>query len=257
MVAAAANQFVAPPALGRPVRRYHHDPYSACVLEPIATCSSPQPLLSSTTTASTSVSSHNKAVVEENEVVGGNGLPSLCSPDAMVHIGLVEFKYGALEFYLPFSVQVGEAVVTEGDRGEDLGIVRAITSLPALPPHVEVRVLRLATPRDVKQYRALCEKESEALRKMRSLAQQVKCPAYIKDVMYQLDGRKITCIIVRNVRTYVDFRRLQRVAFDVFRCRVWFAYLDEIALPRAAAGVAAFTQCGTRWRAPRGARIRS
>nr|CCC92944.1 unnamed protein product [Trypanosoma congolense IL3000] len=252
MVATTLQNDVTPFAFNRRIGRYHNNPYAAYVLE----CSEEPPRSAPAATTPPQALSVSVAAASTNEEDEEHGSPSLCSPDAMVHIGLVEFKYGVQEFYLPFAIQVGEMVVTEGDRGEDLGLVRLVTSLSSLPSHVGMRVLRIATPRDVEQHRVNSERETEALRKMRSLAQQVKCPAYIKDVMYQLDGRKITCIIVRNVRTFIDFRRLQRVAFDVFRCRLWFAYLDEIPMPRGVATGPSLLHCNTRCRGSRAGRTR-
>lgn len=47
--------------------------------------------------------------------------------------------------------------------------------------------------------------------------------------MMQLDAKKITLVIFREKNNFFyDFRAFQRQVYDMFRCRVWFSYLDEI-----------------------------
>ncbi|KAG5467079.1 hypothetical protein LSCM1_01260 [Leishmania martiniquensis] len=138
----------------------------------------------------------------------------------------VAFKYGRKPFLTAFPVCMGEMVVVEGDRGIDLGIVD--DACTALLADKTLQIIRRATAEETAQHRSRSVKEQEALLTMRSLAAQVHCPTHVEDTMFQLDGKKITVIISRTSRTFVDFRRLQRALFDVYRCRIWFAYLDEI-----------------------------
>ncbi|RNF11091.1 uncharacterized protein Tco025E_06701 [Trypanosoma conorhini] len=203
------------------VRWYRHNPYGPCVSEPLpAIAAAPAPFA---------------AALDAPFLVdaGLNATPPVVLPtedakDPVSCTGLVGFKYGVKKFQAPFSVKVGDALVTEGDRGEDLGFVKLVEPLSSKPNQTRVKVLRAATPEDLECHNAIAAKEKKALGTMCMLAWKVRCPAHIKDVMYQLDGRKITVIIARESRSFVDFRRFQRAAFEVFRCRVWCAYLDEI-----------------------------
>ncbi|KAL7705427.1 hypothetical protein N2W54_000389 [Lotmaria passim] len=47
---------------------------------------------------------------------------------------------------------------------------------------------------------------------------------------YQFTREKITLFVSRPSRSiFVDFRRMQRKLYRTFRCRIWIAYMDEIA----------------------------
>lgn len=150
-------------------------------------------------------------------------LPAAIPPQTLVY---VSFKYGKKLFIADMSLYIGSKVVVEGDRGIDLGIVGEVCMTPCNTK--PLRVLRRATADDEVKHAERLTRERDALSLMRSTAKQVECPAYIEDTMFQLDGKKITVVISRSSRSFVDFRRLQRALFDTFRCRIWFAYLDEI-----------------------------
>ncbi|KPA76667.1 hypothetical protein ABB37_07518 [Leptomonas pyrrhocoris] len=50
------------------------------------------------------------------------------------------------------------------------------------------------------------------------------------DCEYQFTREKITLFVSRPSRSvFVDFRRMQRKLYRTFRCRIWIAYMDEIA----------------------------
>ncbi|KAH9601776.1 PSP1 [Trypanosoma melophagium] len=262
---------VAAPRVGhgiRVIRRYRHDPYGARVLEPLpavlaaiaatstSTTSSinsaggltPATSISTPTTTTTPTAAGEEETTNAGmDCVARDILPTVRGKGTAVYTGIVAFKYGAKEFNTTTRVRVGDAVVVDGDRGEDLGFVQSVTAQNIVNHNninnnnnhfalVGERVRRIATAEDLQQHQARAQKEEEALCTMRMLAKEVKCPAFIQDIMYQLDSRKITVIIARESRSYVDFRRLQRAAFDVFRCRVWCEYLDEITAPQLGSG---------------------
>ncbi|RNF03247.1 hypothetical protein TraAM80_05953 [Trypanosoma rangeli] len=208
------------------VRWYRHNPYGPYVSEPVSavTCAPAMFTAALDPPSLAEISLKAKAT---------DASPTENTKETVGCTGLLGFKYGVKRFHAPFGVQVGDALVTEGDRGEDLGFVKLVEPFSGKPSRDGVRVLRAATPEDLECHNALAEKEKMALSTMCMLAWKVRCPAYIKDVMYQFDGRKITVIIARKSGSFVDFRRLQRAAFEVFCCRVWCAYLDEIVVPQA------------------------
>lgn len=143
---------------------------------------------------------------------------------------VVAFKYGVKVMTAPFPVEVGLMLIVEGDRGYDCAkVLHAAHNLQAQAPHQRLpTALRVASPADLEEAVRRAEKEKQALMQLQKLASTTDFTARVVDVMYQLDGKKITIIVERESRIFVDFRRLQRAAFDYFRCRVWFAYLDEV-----------------------------
>ncbi|CAD2216522.1 hypothetical protein AGDE_00763 [Angomonas deanei] len=141
-----------------------------------------------------------------------------------LHHYYISFKYGKKIFSSTLRLDPQERVVVEGDRGVDLGVVEGAAPYTEGAP----KIIRPATFEDQKQDETRARKEAETLPRMQSLALDVGCLGKVVDVMMQLDEKKITVIICRETKDFVDFRRLQRAAFDAFRCRVWFSYLDEI-----------------------------
>jgi hypothetical protein len=222
------------------VKVYRHEPYAASLITPASPADAAF-VCCHTRTLKTSPSSHNlpspaRSISDAALPSGGASdytpaSPALYVPKPAVSFSpqtpiWVAFKYGHKPFLAPFPVHTGEKVVVEGDRGVDLGIVGDACLMQGGPR--PLAVLRRATAEDEAKHAERSLKEAEALQTMRSLALQVDCPAHVEDAMFQLDGKKITVIISRTTRSFVDFRRLQRALFDVYRCRIWFAYLDEI-----------------------------
>ncbi|AYU83304.1 PSP1 C-terminal conserved region containing protein, putative [Leishmania donovani] len=223
------------------VKVYRHEPYAASLITPASPAEaalvcchqrSPKSPASSYATSSPARSILDAALPSAQVAAypSHHAAASLALPMPMAHPAhtavWVAFKYGRKPFVAAFQVCIGEMVIVEGDRGIDLGIVDDACTTP-LPEKV-LFILRRATAEDTTQHHRRTVKEQEALQTMRSLATQVHCPTHVEDAMFQLDGKKITVIISRASRSFVDFRRLQRSLFDVYRCRIWFAYLDEI-----------------------------
>lgn len=70
--------------------------------------------------------------------------------------------------------------------------------------------------------KALTEAEFELLRLSREVA-LVECE-------YQFTKEKLTLYVKRPLRSiFVDFRHMQRKLYRTFRCRIWIAYMDEVA----------------------------
>ncbi|KPI87959.1 hypothetical protein ABL78_2950 [Leptomonas seymouri] len=69
---------------------------------------------------------------------------------------------------------------------------------------------------------SLTEEELHTLELSRQVA--------LVDCEYQFTREKITLFVSRPSRSiFVDFRRMQRRLYRIFRCRIWIAYMDEIA----------------------------
>ncbi|KPA86634.1 hypothetical protein ABB37_00740 [Leptomonas pyrrhocoris] len=239
-MSANSSQTSVPSSLSGQVRVYRHEPYAASLITPASPADAafvcchtraaksppsiwnlPSPARSISDSALSSGGISDYSPVSSALFVPK--APATFSPQTPVWIA---FKYGRKPFRASFALHAGDKVVVEGDRGVDLGIVGDACLMQGGPrPQT---VLRRASAEDEAKHAERSLKEQEALRTMRTLAAQVDCPAHVEDAMFQLDGKKITVIISRTTRSFVDFRRLQRALFDVYRCRIWFAYLDEI-----------------------------
>lgn len=136
-----------------------------------------------------------------------------------VRYAFVRMKYDTMTFVAPFRVAVGDLVVVEGDRGENLGEVQDI--LAEKPSYaVTARILRKATPRDREQLEAKRQKELQATRSSQSLADSLGLSLTIADTEFQFDYGKLT-VYFRSKSRHTDFRKLQRGLFREFRCRIW------------------------------------
>jgi len=141
---------------------------------------------------------------------------------------IIRFKHETATFLAPFRISVGDTVVVEGDRGENIGTVREIRMET---PTFEVikKVLRRATEKDYESLSLQREREDEVVRATQQLAEHLGLHGTIEDAEYQFDLNKLTIFVRRpSSKTFVDFRKLQRSLFREFRCRIWCAYMDEI-----------------------------
>ena len=156
---------------------------------------------------------------------------AMISPAPSVHsvrYAVIKFKQETTTFIAPFRIVVGDTVVVEGDRGENVGIVQEITQVQ---PSFEVtkNIIRRATDKDLATLQAQREREQAALDFTQSLASTLGLHATIEDVEYQFDLNKLTIFVRRSAKGgFVDFRKLQRSLFREFRCRIWCAYMDEV-----------------------------
>jgi len=130
----------------------------------------------------------------------------------------VEFKRGR-GIYTSYLVDhhVGDMVVVEGDRGQDMG--RVLEILPAKGPSV-ARVERRATQKDIDTLASLRKEETAAVCLCQQRVREFGIKNMkIEDVEFQFDHQKAT--IYFSSHGSVDFRQLQRQLFRDFRCRVW------------------------------------
>jgi hypothetical protein len=173
---------------------------------------SPIPSVSLAAGAPTRATSAAESIAEASE----------CSADEAgsnkTHYAIVRFKHDSYPYLAPFRVSVGDYVIVSGDRGENMGVVKSITTDKPRRP-VGSKVLRKASPAEVAHLHALREKEANAVAVCRKAVKELALNMVIVDTEYQLDASKLT--IFFDSKVSVDFRRLQRVLFREFRCRVW------------------------------------
>lgn len=152
--------------------------------------------------------------------------PVFFDPGTPVVIG---FKYGIKIMVASFPLEQGLHVIVPGDRDYDCGKVlsECKTHLPN-PLSSLPEVIRVTTQADLEDINQRDIEEKNMLKRVRKIAKEINFPAAVLDVMYQLRFTKVTIIIERKGKSFVDFRRLQRAAYKLCHCRVWVAYLDEV-----------------------------
>lgn len=173
----------------------------------------------------------------------------------------VEFKSGRTEIFYVLEVDadpqvrctVGDLVIVEADRGEDLGRITAeisvarmrscisgsgdsagdakneiSTELAALLRSKEIipkRIHRLALPQDMKLLQAKAQEEALAMVRCQSRIRQKKLPMEVVDAEYQWDRNKLTFYFVADRR--IDFRELVRDLFRIYKTRIWMCAVDK------------------------------
>jgi cell fate regulator YaaT (PSP1 superfamily) len=180
----------------------------------------------------------------------------------------VEFKSGRTEiFYVleeegapEIPCKVGDLVIVEADRGEDLGKVTAEISVAKMRSFISSsssddvslgedenqdknqispelatllkskeiipkRIHRLATQSDLKMLQAKSQEEALAMVRCQSRIRQKKLPMDVVDAEYQWDRNKLTFFFVADRR--IDFRELVRDLFRIYKTRIWMCAVDK------------------------------
>lgn len=128
----------------------------------------------------------------------------------------------------------GVVVVFEGDRGEEMGVVKSVRAVryadARMLSHMP-RFIRIATSEEGSMLQQLREVEDvTVLTRLKALAKEVRFPVgTLEDAAMQADRQRLTIYLNRRSKQMLDFRKLQRVAFREFHCRIWFVYVDELS----------------------------
>ena len=171
--------------------------------------------------------------------VGGPPTPVAARPDAGAASGagaapalqLVEvlFKGKRREYFhaqVAPPLHVGEYVVVEAERGQDLGLVTALDTLAerkcrrcgreiSEPPR---KVLRRAAPADVERALRLRAEEPEIRRRARESVERRGLKMKISDAEWRWDRNKLLFYFTAEKR--VDFRELVRELAHTFHTRI-------------------------------------
>ncbi|KAI7832589.1 PSP1 C-terminal conserved region-domain-containing protein [Gamsiella multidivaricata] len=161
---------------------------------------------------------------------------------------VVEFKAGRSDlFYVSensgLSLQRGDLVMVEADRGKDLG---KITNDSITPQQVQAlqkkhaeaaavaaqhegqrapkeihpkRIFRMAHPTEIAQLVNKSQDEIKAMMVCQTKVRQKKLPMEVVDAEYQWDRRKLTFYFQAEHR--IDFRELVRELFKIYKTRIW------------------------------------
>ena len=117
-------------------------------------------------------------------------------------------------------INVGDYVLTEADRGFDIGKVTAVIWRPTLAETKGAKmIVRTATVSEIHQLPQKAEREARALQLCQTKAAELGLPMTITGAEFQFDGKKLTFYYTAS--SYVDFRGLVRTLFKIFGTRIW------------------------------------
>ncbi|KAH0785572.1 PSP1 C-terminal conserved region family protein [Histomonas meleagridis] len=140
---------------------------------------------------------------------------------------LVQFHQNrVLTFSVPQNLElhVGDYVITEADRGIDIGLV---TSFSISGAKNTKNIKRKASASDINNLPIKLENERNALKICQKKVEEMGLPMEITGAEYQYDGKKLTFYF--TAKKYIDFRGLVKVLFHIFSTRIWMVWHDGIA----------------------------
>ena len=122
-------------------------------------------------------------------------------------------------------INIGDYVLTEADRGFDIGRVTALVSKPTPRDTKGAKmIVRTATQHEIQQLPQKAEREARALQLCQAKAAELGLSMNITGAEFQFDGKKLT--FYYTATSYVDFRVLVRTLFKVFGTRIWMVWYD-------------------------------
>lgn len=135
----------------------------------------------------------------------------------------------------PLRVNIGDFVIVNADRGEDMGIVTTVMTMQefidrrlAMSAKSNIQeedavigtILRVASLLERQQLPKKYKKEEAVVKAAKELAYGTyQLPLTIHDADYQLDGNKLTVFYSSDAR--VDFRDYVKDLFTLFKTRIW------------------------------------
>src|SRR5690554_1708741 len=188
-----------------------------------------------------------------NKLTVFNWLSNMSLPADIAPFNAVEvrFKNGRKHFYKTsdkFTVSMGDVVVTEAEKGFDVGIVSLTGELvrvqmqkkkESLDTDKLPEIYRKATQKDVDTWQELSKKEPEMQKRSREIAMHLGLEMKISDVEYQGDGSKVTFYYTAEGR--VDFRQLIKDLARAFHTRI---EMKQIGFRQEAARLGGIGSCG-------------
>ncbi len=134
----------------------------------------------------------------------------------------IKFKGNRREYYrnpMEFPIQPGDSLIVENDKGQDLGVVTAVTR--GFQPQGNIsafEILRKANARDFEALQKNREEEKTIKLQARERIRELGLVMKLMDVEYQLDRKKLSFYYTADER--VDYRELVRVLAGMFRTRI-------------------------------------
>ena len=119
--------------------------------------------------------------------------------------------------------QVGDYVVTEADRGFDVGKIIASHITPTVREKMKCgKITGKATQNDITQIPKKLQREEAAIQVCQTHAHQMNLPMNFTGAHFQFDGKKLTFFF--TAPEYIDFRDLVKVLFKIFGTRIWMVW---------------------------------
>lgn len=164
----------------------------------------------------------------------------------MAELYLVEFKGSRKEYFYNsyyHTLKVQESVITQADRGEDIGVIATLIEKEMdFPEGARPKsILRPANPEDLDHQRELRAKEKEYRKEIIQVIRKHGLVMKVVDVELQFDGNKMTVFFTADHR--VDFRELVKELASKFRTRI---ELRQIGVRDEARRIGGYGVCGRR-----------
>lgn len=136
-------------------------------------------------------------------------------------IGVRFKKTGKLYYYDPlhFGFKIGDNIIAETERGEELGRVVKIIDKENIPENIEAqKIIKPATRKDMEIFKENEKKAQEALLYCKTEVQKIGLNMKILIAEYTFDLTKLTIYFVSEER--VDFRELVKSLASKYRARI-------------------------------------
>mgnify|MGYP004462070511 FL=1 len=137
-------------------------------------------------------------------------------------VGVRFRKPGKIYFFDPGYLKINQKdkVIVETSFGEELGEVAICKrNMPDSKLATPLKkVIRLATPKDLKHYKENKKKEKEAFKICEEKIKKYKLDMHLTDVEYKFDNSKILFYFTADGR--IDFRELVKELASIFKTRI-------------------------------------
>ena len=134
----------------------------------------------------------------------------------------VRFKRTGKLFYfnpLDFGFRIGDNIIAETDRGEELGRVVKIVDKDIMPKNVEIKnIIKPATKKDLETFKEIEQKAKETLDFCKQEVKKQNLNMKVLTAEYTFDMSKLTFYFVSEDR--VDFRELVKILASKFKSRI-------------------------------------
>lgn len=125
-------------------------------------------------------------------------------------------------------LKVGDYVVTEADRGFDVGRIIEVVEHPAPKDSKGAKeIVRVASHHEISQLPIKAERERKAKELCQAKVTELGLPMSITGAEFQFDSKKLTFYYTAS--SYIDFRNLVRILFKTFGMRIWMVWHDGVA----------------------------
>ncbi len=157
---------------------------------------------------------------------------------------LIGFKGNRKEVYInpdEINLAIGDYVITEADKGVDLGTVIQMGRLASLKASNDepLKIIRKATEEEISNLQNIRQEEVSAYLVCRNKISKYSMNMKLVDVEYQFDHKKLTFYFTSDRR--VDFRKLVKDLAAKYRTRI---ELRQIGVRDEAKRIGGFGVCG-------------